>query len=168
MENSAANTPLCMRNQVCSGPKAEFSRVKAEDPELDAFEFAIKDDAIDAKFPFKIDKEGYLSVVNPRIDREDRKEYEFDVLARNVKMPNPLTSAARVRVLINDEDDMAPKPINGSMTIYFCTGKTKSEPVHFEDPDLPKLRRIYAQFADNVDSMLDIVKKFTISTTGIT
>lgn len=106
-----------------------------------------------------------LKVTN-LVDREFKKQYEFDVLAKNTNSAEELQSSAKVRVLIKDVDDMAPVPLN--TTIYFCPGDLTSQAVHFKDPDQISTSQISASFADvqNDDTAAESIRKFQITTTG--
>jgi hypothetical protein len=68
--------------------------------------------------------------------------------------------------LVKDVDDTAPIAMNN--TIYFCTGKTVSEPILFSDPDQVSNGDIFAKFAENQNSdNAEIVKNFDIFNSGL-
>lgn len=74
------DTRLCLRNGDKAGCK---SVVQASDPEDDAFEYKIDDDAIRNNFPFNIDPRSGQLTLQSSVDREAKSTWEFDVLATN-------------------------------------------------------------------------------------
>ena len=73
-------TRLCLRNGDKAGCK---SILQASDPENDAFEYKIDDDAIRNNFPFNIDPRSGQLTLQSSVDREAKSTWEFDVLATN-------------------------------------------------------------------------------------
>lgn len=76
LENAAPGTKLCPQNENC-----ENGKITAVDPEGDPFRLSIASSDNDGKF--KISDDGTL-ILNDKLDREQMKQYDFDVLAKNV------------------------------------------------------------------------------------